>query len=127
MSREVTITTPWGLSERVIPVCEGIDFVETAGHGGYRLCADLWEQMPGAWRETKYSRSGFYEEDYDWGLVALRFPFVFVGNDPLVFESVLGAVEYLGEQLASGLEELRRKGSECVRAWATIPALAHLA
>ncbi len=115
------------IGDRVIPVCEGIDLVETAGHGGYRLCPDLWEAMPTAWRETEFSRGGFYEEDCDWALVALRFPFVFLGSDPLVFECVLGAVEYLGEQLASGIEELRAKGSECVRTWATIPALAHLA
>lgn len=72
--------TPWGPSQHVVNVAEGIRFVETASHGGYLLDADRNARIPLAWRAISWNGNGhrgWYEEDCDWALVALTFPAAF--------------------------------------------------
>jgi hypothetical protein len=120
------IPTPYGPARHRTVVAEGIDFLETDGHGYVRLDPSLHLLMPAAWCETPYSRFGYYEEDCDWALVALRFPAAFLAFDPTAFDAALGAVSYLGDALSAGIEEIRRSYPDCVRCWSSIPSLAHL-
>jgi hypothetical protein len=120
------IPTPYGPAHVRHHLSEGIDFLETERHGYIRLHPDVHRLMPAAWQETPYSRAGYYEEDCDWALVALRFPFVFLAFDPSTFAAAPAAVSYLGHLLTDGIEEIRRSNPDCVACWATIPELAHL-
>jgi hypothetical protein len=120
------IPTPYGLARHRTHVAEGIDFLETDVHGYVRPDPSLHVLMPAAWRETPYSCFGYYEEDCDWALVALRFPVAFLVFDPAAFDVALGSVSYLGDALTAGIEEIRRSYPDCVRCWSSIPSLAHL-
>lgn len=74
------MNTPWGESQIVEKVADGIFAVATAGHGGYRLDKARNAKVPEAWREASFNgngRFGWYEEDCDWAMVALTFPEVF--------------------------------------------------
>lgn len=51
--------TPWGEADHVESVADGIDFVSTASHGGYKLSRDRNATIPPVFRQ----RSGWYEED----------------------------------------------------------------
>lgn len=64
--------TPWGMSQTVTPVTEGIEFHTTPSHGGYFVSAERQAEMPD-WMPKKV----WYEEDCDWAFVALAFPSVF--------------------------------------------------
>ena len=66
--------SPWGPIQSVEPVDDQIAFVGTAGHGGMWVHEDLWKQMPKQFRETDFSRGGWFEEDCDWCLPVLCFP-----------------------------------------------------
>jgi hypothetical protein len=71
------MTTPWGRSQAIEKVGEGIQFVSTASHGGYVLDAERNAKIPYAWRKASFNENGlrgFYEEDCDWTMVALTFP-----------------------------------------------------
>ena len=72
-----TLRTPWGQSQIITPVADGLDFVVTAGHGGYhlsrsraatvrKLVATDWKPWTGSW--------AWLEEDCDWILAALAWP-----------------------------------------------------
>ncbi len=63
------MNTPWGPSQEIYPVIEGIVFVSTAGHGGLKL--EVWRQA----RMPLYLRrpGGWYEEDCEWSLPAAVF------------------------------------------------------
>jgi hypothetical protein len=98
------IPTPYGPARRRMHVAEGIDFLETDGHGYVHLDSSLHVLMPAAWRETPYSRFGYYEEDCDWALVALRFPAAFLAFDLPPFDSAIG------RQLPRGCARRRHRG-----------------
>ena len=70
-------TSPWGEIQQVTQIAAGIWRVDTASHGGLKLSDQRLAAMPPAWRNTAYSRNGWFEEDCDWGLVALAFPDAF--------------------------------------------------
>lgn len=71
--------TPWGTAERVEKVERGISVVDTAGHGGYRVST---KKLQKASRETGIGyhcthtdeNYTWFEEDCEWGFVALLFP-----------------------------------------------------
>ena len=58
--------TPWGPAQREERVAEGIVFVPTEGHGGYRLSEERNRVIPAPYR----SRSRWYEEDCEQHIVA---------------------------------------------------------
>ena len=69
--------TPWGQSDSIDKIADGICFVTTPRHGGFKLDAAQNEQVPLAWRKASFNGQGlkgWYEEDCDWVFVALTFP-----------------------------------------------------
>ncbi|MFG1872109.1 DUF7007 domain-containing protein [Micromonospora arborensis] len=67
------MTTPWGPAQQEEKLAPGITEVSTAGHGGIHLIPTVNALVHRVWRE----RSGWYEEDCDWAIVALTFPELF--------------------------------------------------
>ena len=59
--------TPWGPAQHEEQVAEGIVFVPTEGHGGYKLSRERNAIIPPAFR----SSSGWYEEDTERRIVEL--------------------------------------------------------
>lgn len=57
--------TPWGPAQSVDHVADGVVFVSTAGHGGYKLSPERNRAIPTAYRD----RSGWYEEDSERRIV----------------------------------------------------------
>jgi hypothetical protein len=62
-------SSPWGEVQEVIREGE-LEFVVTAGHGGYVLAKEQNAKVPSYMRR----RGGFYEEDCEWCFVAAAFP-----------------------------------------------------
>lgn len=58
--------TPWGPAQHEERVAEGIVFVPTDGHGGYRLSEERNRAIPAPYR----SRNRWYEEDCEQHIVA---------------------------------------------------------
>src|ERR1700733_7454301 len=78
------IDTPWGRSDRCTELAPGIVFASTPSHGGFRLHPEMNARVPAEWRDASFNgngRSGWYEEDCDWSLVALTFPELFSNAD----------------------------------------------
>ena len=74
------MNTPWGPSQDINRVAEGITFVSTAGHGGLRLEKELIALLPPLALRTTFNRQGFagwFEEDVDWAWVVLCLPWLF--------------------------------------------------
>ena len=65
---------PWGEIQSAQTVTPGIDFVQTAGHGGYRLSREVYNQMPQHLREYSFTKDQWFEEDCSWCAVVLAFP-----------------------------------------------------
>lgn len=68
--------TPWGESQRITKIAEGIDFVSTAGHGGIHLsrprAAEIKRMFPGF---VPFTRSyNWWDEDCDFTVVMVAFP-----------------------------------------------------
>lgn len=61
--------TPWGPSQQVTPVIDGIVAVSTAGHGGLKLDAARQRAMPSHLRVA----GGWYEEDCEWCIPFVAF------------------------------------------------------
>ena len=74
MYHKQRIETPWGPSQTVENIADGIDRITTASHGGYRLSADRLARVVQMFpRFRSYTGDGWYEEDCDWAIVALVF------------------------------------------------------
>ena len=71
--------TPWGESQSITEVAEGVQFVKTSSHGGYKLSTERLQQMPDCLKATTafYKGDGWFEEDCEWARVALAFPSLF--------------------------------------------------
>ena len=65
--------SPWGTPDHVLPVAEGIAFVTTPSHGGYRLSSERLAAMPEHLRIDRLN-TGWFEEDCDAAMVAVTFP-----------------------------------------------------
>jgi len=73
---ETAIHTPWGMSQGIEPIVNGIDFISCAGHGGIRVSPALNSQIPGWLKDMTFNRQGWqgwYEEDCDWGIPIIVF------------------------------------------------------
>ncbi len=57
-----TMHTPWGWSQDITELAEGVWRVSTAGHGGLKLSRERWEELPDVVRDTLFN-PGFAEED----------------------------------------------------------------
>jgi hypothetical protein len=66
----VGMRTPWGKADHVQVYADGIAFVGTPGHGGFKLDRKRQGAMPEALRLP----GGWYEEDVEYARVKLAFP-----------------------------------------------------
>jgi hypothetical protein len=69
--------TPWGTSDSIETKAQGIYFVSTPSHGGFKVERPLLDKIPLAWRRASFNgqgMAGWFEEDCDWCMVALTFP-----------------------------------------------------
>ena len=57
-----TIHTPWGWSQDIEELAEGVWRVSTAGHGGLKLSRERWYSLPDVVRDT-FLNTCFAEED----------------------------------------------------------------
>ena len=72
--------TPWGESQDIDTIADGITFASTASHGGILLSEERYAQMPEKYRKT-FAGGRWYEEDCDWAKVAVTFPDCFELSD----------------------------------------------
>jgi hypothetical protein len=103
--------TPWGASQNVTPIADGITVVSTAGHGGAKLSperhAAIQKRFPNF---TTFAGGSWYEEDADIQLVVYCFPDLFLskGHDPKMVERcgeyVKRSTEYFGTEVTTGTE-----------------------
>ncbi len=61
--------TPWGKPDSQKTIAKGIVSYTTSSHGGIYVAPSLNVQIHEAWR----SKSGWYEEDCEWAIVAVTF------------------------------------------------------
>lgn len=69
------INTPWGVAQTAHHYAEGIDYFETATHGGFVLSpkrdAELLRRFPDF---HPWAGPCNYEEDCDWSFIVVTFP-----------------------------------------------------
>ena len=63
-----TIHTPWGWSQDIEELAEGVWRVSTAGHGGLKLSRERWEELPDLVRDS-FITPAFAEEDCEEPIV----------------------------------------------------------
>lgn len=63
------MNTPWGPSQTIDEIFDGIQFVSTSGHGGFKVENALNNRIPDYWRND----DGWYEEDCEAAIVVLVF------------------------------------------------------
>ena len=63
-----TMHTPWGYSQDIEELTEGVLRVSTAGHGGLQLSRERWDAIPAAVRQTLLTPT-FAEEDCEEPIV----------------------------------------------------------
>jgi hypothetical protein len=74
--------TPWGQSQTVETIADGIIAVTTASHGGIFISHKRLDAMPERIRNIPpYCQPQWYEEDEDWALIPLAFPEVFSAKE----------------------------------------------
>jgi hypothetical protein len=69
-------SSPWGHVQEITNYAEGIDFVETASHGGFHLSRKRSKEFRNIFPNAKLFLNGstWFEEDCDWALVIEAFP-----------------------------------------------------
>lgn len=68
---------PWGSAQQTRRIADGIDWISTAGHGGFRLSEERYGEMPEWLRPCSFTGDQFFEEDCSWCAVVLAFPHLF--------------------------------------------------
>lgn len=70
--------TPWGSSQEQQTIAPGLVSVSTAGHGGYHVSEDRWQEIERMFPEFKsWTGRHWLEEDCDWALAPLTWPDLF--------------------------------------------------
>ena len=75
--------SPWGRIQNVSRVADGISWISTAGHGGFRLSKTRYESMPANLRACSFTGNQFFEEDCSWCAVVMAFPQYFNADQSL--------------------------------------------
>ena len=75
--------TPWGISDDIKIIADGIRLISTPSHGGIWVSKARLAEMPEKYKTPSsfYKMGGqFFEEDCEWARVALSFPQFFPGE-----------------------------------------------
>ena len=99
-----TMRTPWGCSQDIVELAEGVWRVSTAGHGGLKLSPERWAELPAAVRDTMMYRA-FAEEDCEESIVRTLLGL----GDDREREMAVRVAEHF-ERYAPALPYLREKG-----------------
>ena len=75
--------SPWGRIQDVTRIAEGISWLSTAGHGGFRLSKTRYEEMPEYLRACSFTNNQFFERDCSWCAAVLAFPQFFNADQSL--------------------------------------------
>ena len=75
--------SPWGRIQNVNRVANGISWISTARHGGFRLSKTRYESMPENLKACSFTGDQFFEEDSSWCAVVLAFPQYFNADQTL--------------------------------------------
>ncbi|WGR90714.1 hypothetical protein MTX26_35340 (plasmid) [Bradyrhizobium sp. ISRA443] len=122
------VHTPWGASQGATVYAKGVTSHSTAGHGGFKLSAE----RNGKVHPILRAKDGWYEEDAEWAIVAITFPYLFTAFErrcaehtiknswPDAWETIFGAVLAPGESY-----EKDRRSFELTHAndWIVISAI----
>lgn len=113
-------STPWGTAQVSRRYAEGITFHSTAGHGGFHL-----DEAANAHVHPFYRNAGgWYEEDNQWGKVAVSFPHLFTDferrcahrtlrdDEPDAYEKVHGVVLAPGDSFTKGRRAFEREHAD---------------
>ena len=87
------MNTPWGRSDFQEKKADGITFYGTPRHGGIKLSEERNAQVPQYLKDAGFGgkpESGWYEEDVDWGIVALVFPEAFTPEEIETARGIFG-------------------------------------
>ena len=69
------INTPWGVAQTAHHYAEGIDYYETATHGGFVLSPERDAEVLRRFTDFHpWAGPRNYEEDCDWSMVVVTFP-----------------------------------------------------
>ena len=64
--------TPWGEPWFYQTICDGLSFIASTGHGGFRLSQDFAERiLPPELRRSNWDGYHYFEEDCEWALLLL--------------------------------------------------------
>lgn len=99
--------TPWGASQTIERVADGIRFISTASHGGYHLSPERWAVLQAEF-PAFHSWAGpqWLEEDCDCALVVLTWPELF--SDQAVFFALRSGREWRKESVTAAWEATDR-------------------
>lgn len=67
-------SSPWGQVQNVKTYADGIDFISTAGHGGFKLSPARQREIKALFEFDTFAGGAWYEEDCDAALVVIAFP-----------------------------------------------------
>lgn len=85
------MNTPWGESQSITLIADGIQFVSTPSHGGFLLTPERREAMPQPYQSIQtFAGGNWYEEDCDYALVMLAFPQYFIKLEVDMARAVYG-------------------------------------
>lgn len=94
----MSIHTPWGSSQTIERVADGIRFISTASHGGYHLSPERWAVLIAEFPAFKpWAGPQWLEEDCDCALVVLTWPELF--TDHAVFFALRSGREWQKESV----------------------------
>jgi len=111
--------TPWGASQGATVYADGVTSHSTASHGGFHLSAERNRRVHAMLRD----RSGRYEEDSAWAIVAITFPHLFTSFErrsakrtlkdgwPDAWEAITGTVLLPGESYEKDRREFERRNA----------------
>ena len=99
-----TMHTPWGCSQDIVELAEGVWRVSTAGHGELKLSRERWAEIPAEVRDAMFTPT-FAEEDCEESIVRTLLGL----GDDREREAAVRVAEHF-ECYAPALPYLREKG-----------------
>lgn len=84
---------PWGAIQAKTVRGPGIEWISTAGHGGFVLDKVAYSKMPHKFRRASFTQDQYFEEDLSWCAVVLTFQSVINWSDESQREAAVRVAE----------------------------------